>query len=158
MSEAENLPEAAELVGRLEKVYEEYLAAGQKAQNRKQGFADLFSGWFQPPGYSPSVPEDDQFVTEVQSVVSKLAEQLADAPADIQSLHALRALQIMLQAAGCSASQSLYLCAVLDYGLPLAACLSAENKAQLCRQMKSQEDPRRYLPSQRALYEALKDR
>lgn len=144
-----------QLVGELWRVYTSYL--NQPGPKKEKGLASLLSGWFMPPGYSASTPEDEKFVADVGRITGELAGVLAAADPAAADGYAREALQIMIHPpspAG-SASQSLYLCAVLEQGVALTEFLEGESRSALQAMMKKAENPRRFLPSQRRLYDAL---
>ena len=143
------------LIRKLEQIYSSYL----KAPADERGFAELLSGWFLPPGYSTTGLEDEQFVEGVGNTVEMLKVVLPRLPAAEQNAAAAEALRIMLQEPErqLPRSRQLFLLAVLERGAVLAPYLSGEAKAELRTEMSRQDNPRRFLPSQRRLYEALSE-
>lgn len=154
MSEEDRTP--GELVEELAGIYSEYLSSDP---DEGKGFAELLSGWFLPPGHSVSTPGDEQFVAGVARVVKELTAVLTKAPPDVQDGNARAALEIMIRPPVThSSAQKLYFCAVQEQGAALAPFLKPQNREELRIIMREEENPRRQLPSQRALYKALSSR
>lgn len=143
-----------ELVRDLDEIYRTFLHSDTRGD---RSFAELLSGWFMPPGHSVPVPGEEEFVTAVSAAATQLAESLQAAAPEQQDRYASEALRIMIRPPLPipSPSQKLYVCAVQEQGVALTAFLSEASRDELRRLMKEEEKPRRQLPSQRHLYQAL---
>lgn len=153
LTEANEKQTAAELLDALEACYAEYL---ERDPDAGKGFAQLLSGWFRPPGAGETTAEDEAFVADVDRLVAALSLVLAECDAQTGDEVARRALTRMIRPPEThSSSQRLYFCAMQEKGTLLTPFLKPESRADLCRLMRQAESPRRQLPSQRRLFEAL---